>query len=502
MRLHAVSAAALAAAVITAPTALGQQNSDWRITVDNAAYSGGVAWVGSQGARVTYTRPSWAGTTYFYGDFGWSSGWFTMTGDVTRTFSGLAQRAYVMTVLIRTVPRYSGSMVSYAQSTNTTRFSVDLTPPGAPGVQDAGEVARSSLPVRWTPVGDAHSGVARYEVLVDGVARAEVGPGHCASACEALLPSTALQDGSRLVEVVAWDHVGNSARGASWWVVRDMPRVRFDDAPASVVRGEQVTVRAAGEVDNQGALSYAWDLDGDGEFEVDTAADPTTTITAQAGVVLRVRATAPGGGQATAEHALAVHPRPPAADSATGEVTADREPGVTIEGGRRFVRTARVQLGIAWPAGTTHMLIATDGGFAGATWQPVAERAQVTLDSDDGVEDRMPHVVYVRFRGAGVDPRATYTDDVIIDTTPPVLSSATARATAQGTRIVARARDGLSGVARVQVRHAGKSEKRKIATARYGRMVVVRRAGSRPMVRVVDRAGNPSRWVRARPVRG
>jgi hypothetical protein len=292
-----------------------------------------------------------------------------------------------------------------------------------------------------------------------------------------------MPDGSRHVTVRAIDGVGNVAEAHVARDVRDTPQVRLVDPPLFVLKGRQVLLKAAASVPNGGELSYDWDLDGDGRFETSTSAAPSVRVTPDDDVTIAVRATAPGGGTATAEHDLDVRVVPPSDD-----------PGVTIEQGERFTNNQRVTLELSWPAGATTMRIGTDGGFRGVRAQPV--QAEATLRLDQAADSRLPHVVYVRFQGPGIDARETYTDDIILDTTAPVIDRATADQVRGGARIMSRARDGLSGVESLEVT-AG--PRRPVTRVPYARRATVRVAAARPLVRVVDRAGNASRWVRAHP---
>ncbi len=486
----AIAASALAAIAAAAPAAMGQSD-DWSITIGRSAEAGGTTWTGPDGAEATWTRPSWAGQALdvlLRGTrIAWSGTWFTPGGDVTRSWSNLSEGTYTVRVDMRTVVTCTWrGMCSWGQQRKTASFTVDLTPPGTPQVIAPDGPTASTDPVRWWPVGDGGAGMARYEVLVGGAVQAELGPGACASECQVALPAAALPDGDHHVEVRAIDRVGNSARGGGVRTISDTPRVAFQSPPAFVMKGRAVTLRAAASTDNGGAIAYAWDTDGDGTFDADTGSIPAVTITPDADATVSVRATAPGGGEATAEMQLDVRPA----------ALAD-EPGVSIEDGARFTRDPRVQLAIAWPDGATGMRIATDGGFKGADWRPVAPEAAITLEADP--DARLPHVVYVRFRGRGIDARETYTDDIILDTVAPVVDAATATRTSAGLRLTTRARDAHSGIASLQVAQA---PGRPVTTVPYAARATVRTKGARPLVRVVDRAGNESGWVRARAKRG
>ncbi len=62
------------------------------------------------------------------------------------------------------------------------------------------------------------------------------------------------------------------------------------------------------------ALSYAWDLDGDGQFDDSTAVKPSRTYTQAANVTVRLRVTDKGGLSATARLTIGAGNEPPNAE--------------------------------------------------------------------------------------------------------------------------------------------------------------------------------------------
>jgi NHL repeat-containing protein len=165
--------------------------------------------------------------------------------------------------------------------------------------------------------------------------------------------------------------------------------------------------------------------------------------------------------------------------------------GVSINHGARYTNKPRVRLRLVWPRCSATVLVSNDGGFGAARSLGVAANLKWRLDSSG--PERLPKTVYVRFDGTAVN----YTDDIILDETAPVVSSARlmstpAAATAARTyRIRLRAKDRTSGVARVQTaaRRGGPS-----AARRYSTRLRVRATRAPRFVRVRDRAGNWSRW--------
>lgn len=175
--------------------------------------------------------------------------------------------------------------------------------------------------------------------------------------------------------------------------------------------------------------------------------------------------------------------------------------GVTIDNAALYTNSRDVGLTITPPPQTSSVRIANDGGFAGADARGVQDGPYPWVLSSSGPE-RLPKTVYVRFVSPCIDPAQTFTDDVILDETAPVVTAASATPTfsagaSRSYRLKIRARDGLSGVAQMQLRWKGHRAKRWI---RYKRTTIVHSSGA-IWVRVRDRAHNVSRWRRVRLLR-
>jgi hypothetical protein len=148
--------------------------------------------------------------------------------------------------------------------------------------------------------------------------------------------------------------------------------------------------------------------------------------------------------------------------------------------------------------------ISNDGGLGNAQTFPAQDDQLYpwTLQSSD--PERFPKTVYVRFIG-GVRAGTIYTDDIVLDTTPPKIVSASiagaaTRSGAQATKrrtykLHVRARDKTSGVQRMQI--AG-NRRRPGKLLPYKQRAVFKSSRPQIFVRVQDGAGNFSRWKRVR----
>jgi hypothetical protein len=238
---------------------------------------------------------------------------------------------------------------------------------------------------------------------------------------------------------------------------------------------------------------FEWDLNGDGTYETDTGATSSVqhAYATPGALTASVRVMRSGGRVDTATAPVEVRLVSP-----PGEV------GVSIDGGAFATNDPHVTLSPVWPRLTDSLLVSNDGGFgdAGSTHLfPIAPEVEWTLPSAGA--ERLPKTVYVRFRAGGASGAQTYTDDIVLDETPPAVTSAVA-----AHRILrVRARDGNTGIRRLVVKRAGATRATITRDLALGNVQArtlldmklrLPRDVRRPYVRVVDVAGNKSRWRR------
>lgn len=201
-------------------------------------------------------------------------------------------------------------------------------------------------------------------------------------------------------------------------------------------------------------------------------------------------------------------------ESEIREMRTTRTPGVSINSGDLYTNSPRVVLNLTLPDGAT-VSVSNDGGFRNSK-SFVSPSQPIPWVLDSAGDERLPKTVYVRVSSSGSD-NVTITDDIILDTTAPSMSSASATATSStsgavtvqriveakstskrnGVKLTVRAVDKNSGIGAIEVKSAtrGKVTKVTVSSPKASRQTVLLRTTKRRLwVRAVDRAGNPSPW--------
>ena len=348
---------------------------------------------------------------------------------------------------------------------------VDQTAPGAAALQApaAGAATADQTPsLSWQPGSDP-SGVGRQRVWVDDAVVADL------DGTATGFTAATLAEGPHTWSVETFDAAGNvqMSERRSFLVDTTPVAAKLSVSPSPALTGQPVVFDASGSSDATSTITgYEWDLDGDGSFETATGRGATTSrdYGAPGTRTVAVRVTDAAGNAGVASASLEIRP---AATPGPG--------GVSIEGGARYTRSAKVTLTVRWPALATSVLVANDGGFTPAGSFPLA--GEIPWELDTGADGRK--TVYVRFPGAAGD--TTYQDDIILDATAPRIRSAVLK----GRRLRLRASDATSGLATVHVT-------RNRARPGKGRRFrgTLRVAGSPRWVRVTDHAGNRTRGHR------
>jgi hypothetical protein len=191
--------------------------------------------------------------------------------------------------------------------------------------------------------------------------------------------------------------------------------------------------------------------------------------------------------------------------SVDSSVSANGAPvGIQINGGAQFTNSPNVTVTALPRLGLVSAVrLSNDGGFLNSADFPLAPLGRYSWTLNSSGAERLPKTVYVRFMGAGMDQGETFSDDIILDQTSPVIVSATfagnvgqtgqvaAAATVRARVLRVVASDQSSGVSDVQV---AADPRRPAAWRPYASRVLTQMGGARLFVRVRDRAGNLSSW--------
>jgi hypothetical protein len=369
-------------------------------------------------------------------------------------------------------------------------FSVDASPPTGlllAEPQDGRRVGGARPQLSWSRPVDAGSGVAIYEVTVDGGNSATV-------QSESHTPGAPLDDGPHTWSVVAVDGAGNrSAPVAGDFVVDTTPPLITIAPLPKVLVGRAVTVDASGSADPAGGriVKFDFDLDGDGSFE-GAATEPRAQLVMQsAGVrTVRVRGTDEVGNSSVGETRAEAEAQ---AGSAGPQLTT-----VTINDGAFATNSLDVTLDIRPPtrAGVVSMLISNDGP-PGPEAQPVPVSGPVDdlrWRLGDGDGSKTTRLVYVFFLNAlGREVGSAPPDVIIYDPAPPSVGRPQVSGQGRKRRLRVRVRDRASGIRRIDV-SVGRRRiaRRRPRHNRRGEMVArvrITRPG-RITIRAFDRAGN------------
>jgi len=203
--------------------------------------------------------------------------------------------------------------------------------------------------------------------------------------------------------------------------------------------------------------------------------------------------------------------------TATGEIksfTTARPVGVTINSAAEFTNKKTVVLSVTGASGSVSAIVSNDGGFGAAqTFTLTDGSAEINWTLISSRDERLPKQVYVKFVSRFGTQSSNYQDDIILDTTAPVLSDATAiAATApesavsvasvraakkNGAKITVKAVDANSGIGSVEMRSGASKKATSVTYANpkaKSQTLTVNTKAKTLQVRVIDRAGNPSPW--------
>lgn len=190
--------------------------------------------------------------------------------------------------------------------------------------------------------------------------------------------------------------------------------------------------------------------------------------------------------------------------------TSLRPVGVSINDAAEFTNKKSITVSVTGPSGSTQAILSNDGGFkTSTTFSLVNNSADIPWTLVASKDERLPKVVYVKFVTRLGNASTPYQDDIILDTTAPTFTSATATGTTRGgsvsiaavkrkgASITVRASDKNSGLGAVEVRSSSRKAATRISLSNpkaTSTKVSVSTTAKTLQIRVIDRAGNASKW--------
>ncbi len=215
--------------------------------------------------------------------------------------------------------------------------------------------------------------------------------------------------------------------------------------------------------------------------------------------------------------------------SSEGEIrsfTTLRPEGVSINDGDEFTSSQNVVVSVVGPSTAVKAILSNDGGFkTSEAFDLVNNSAEIKWQLQSSREGTFTKIVYVKYVTRFGSQLQAITDDIILDTTKPVVAAVTAAVAAPtgsavqvartsgakapkasgGVRLSLRGSDTISGIGKIEVRSAANKPSSSITVSRVAgkadgkpraasQTVTLRTGAKRLQVRVVDRAGNASAW--------
>jgi hypothetical protein len=207
--------------------------------------------------------------------------------------------------------------------------------------------------------------------------------------------------------------------------------------------------------------------------------DPGSVVVGLAGCSAQVHFSCVVSGPDDAHVTVEFGPGPPAPPP--GRV------GISINHGARYTNDRRVQLSVVWPQGASFAVLSASDDFTASRSFELSPTIAWRLSGGKG---RAHKAVYLKFDDAG----PTFSDDIVLDQIRPKIRSVTARLRRKSHTAVVRIRatDRISGVAKMQVSTRKSPRVTKVKFRK--RFLFDPIPGKKIWVRVLDRAGNPSRW--------
>ena len=210
--------------------------------------------------------------------------------------------------------------------------------------------------------------------------------------------------------------------------------------------------------------------------------------------------------------------------SAQGEIksfTTTNPEGVTINDGDEFANSTKVVVSVVGAATAAKAELSNDGGFKNSKTFDLANGvADIPWNLVSSKEGTFTKIVYVRVITRFGSNLPVVSDDIILDTSKPVVTGfgavvasanskavtvARAKNAASGVKLTVRGSDTVSGVGTIEVRSSARKEATKVTIKKVSgkadgkprslsQSVTLKTSAKSLQFRILDRAGNASKW--------
>jgi hypothetical protein len=298
------------------------------------------------------------------------------------------------------------------------------------------QISRASMNNLWTlTTGDDSQ---KFHILGHAIGAAHDWMGNCTYPGLGLGNGSGYDEDSKNVTLWMWQDGVNLdlAREAVYRLIGEAEANAVIDVQSRTLTGESIRLSAARSMPAYQTLSFSWDLDGDGTFEVSTGATAsvTTSWSTPGTHYVGVKVTRSSGVSRTAIASVEVLRAP------NGSA-----PGISILDGLSRTTLRNVSVSMVWPAYATEALVSNDGAFSPMRTSTVQLTDSFDWVLEDAGEGVYSTTVYLRFVGLGIDATRTYFDTIVLDrslvtttttttTTVPADNVATSTANSRGVR--------------------------------------------------------------------
>ena len=284
------------------------------------------------------------------------------------------------------------STTSVAQATSCDPASSVIAPSASQPVSlsiTGMHIKRESMDALWEIT--TSEGPSKFVLLGRAIGAAHDWFGNCTYPGMGLGNGSGYDYLSKNVTLWLW-HSGvnlDLARESIYELIGETDRTARLVGPARALTGRSVSFDASDSMPAFTDVSYSWDFDNDGIYEVSTGAISSAETTfAGAGIhVVGVKVSRPSGANRVARTSVTVVPAP-----------TSTTPGISIMEGRARVNLRDVTINMVWPEYATTALVSNDGAFHPSRTREIDVSDTFSWTLEDGGEGVYSTSVFVRFR--------------------------------------------------------------------------------------------------------